>query len=82
MIDLLTNLGIEHDGAKDASVEHSLTEVIESLLVVLMRSVREVKPSDVHASPEKLLHHLNGSGSGAKGAHDLRLRPLLYHRHR
>lgn len=75
------DLCVEHDGAEDTSVEHSLTEIIESLLVVLMRSVREVKPSDVHASPEKLLDHLNGSGSGTNGTHDLRLRPLLYHRH-
>lgn len=55
-------------------------EIIESLLVVLVRSMGKVKPSDVHTSPEKLLHHRNGSGSRTESTHNLRFRPLLYHR--
>nr|GLL32592.1 hypothetical protein GW17_00044661 [Ipomoea trifida] len=70
-------LGVEHDGADNTGVLHSLAEIVERLLVILVRSVGEVEASDVHAGPEKLLSHRNRAGRRSERADDLRLGALL-----
>lgn len=75
----LKYLGIKHDGAENTGVFHSGPKVIEGFLVIIMRSMREVEASDVHACAQKLLDHRHRPGCRSKSANDLRLGLLLYH---
>lgn len=47
--------------------------------MIFMRSMREVKASDVHAGAQKLLDHGHRPGCRSKSADDLRLGLLLCH---
>jgi len=67
------DLGVKHDGAEDAGVVHGLPEVVERLLVVLVRAVGEVEARDVHAGSEQLLEHGDGAGGRAERADELGL---------
>jgi hypothetical protein len=69
------NLGVEHDGTNDAGDVHSLTEVVECLLVVLVRAVGKVEPRDAHAGAQQARAHLDGARGRAEGADDLGLGP-------
>ena len=62
------DLGVKHDGAKDPSVVHSSSEIIQGLLMVLVGAVGEIKPGNIHSSSEKLLQHGDRSRSRANGA--------------
>nr|GMD21580.1 hypothetical protein GW17_00044661 [Ipomoea batatas] len=77
VICIVIYLGVEHDGADNTGVLHGLAEVVERFLVILVRSVGEVEPSDVHAGTEKLLRHRNRAGRRSERADDLRLGALL-----
>ena len=68
------DLSVEHDGTEDLSILHSDPEIIQSLLMILMSPVGEIKPGNIHPSPQKLLHHRNWPRRRSQRAHDLRLR--------
>lgn len=68
-----SDLSVEHDGTLDLGVLHRHPEVIERLLVVLVRPVREIEPGDVHPRPQKLLDHRYRPRRRSQRAHDLRL---------
>ena len=59
------DLGIEHDSSEDVGVLHGNPEIVQGLLVVLVGAMGEIEASHVHASPEKLLQHGNGSRRGS-----------------
>lgn len=47
-------LGVEHDSTENTGVFHGGFEIVEGFLVVVVRSMRKVEASDVHACSEKL----------------------------
>ncbi len=51
---------------------HCLVKVVESLLVVVVRSVGKVEPRDAHSRAEELLQHLHGPRLGTERANDLK----------
>lgn len=47
-------LGVKHDSTENTGVFHGSFEIVEGFLVVVVRSMRKVEASDVHACFEKL----------------------------
>ena len=47
-------LGVKHDSTENTGVFHGGFEIVEGFLVVVVRSMRKVEASDVHACSEKL----------------------------
>ena len=72
------NLSVQQHGTHDLGVGHSLTKVIEGLLMILVGSMREVKPSHIHSRLQQLLQHGHLPGFRAKGADDLGLRQRMW----
>lgn len=69
-----TDLGVEHDGAENLSILHGDLEVLQSLLVILMRTMREIESRHIHSCPQQLLQHRHRPRSRPQRTHDLRLR--------
>lgn len=73
------DLGIQHDGTENPGIVHGGSKIIDRLLVVRVRTVREVESCNVHSRPQKLFQHRHRPRRRPQSADNLRLRPLLLH---
>lgn len=69
----VTDLGVKHDGTEDLGVMHGDPEVVQGPLMILVCTVREIEPSNIHPRPKKLLQHWHGSRSRTQSANNLSL---------
>ena len=67
----LGSLGVQHDGTQTLRVQHGDSQVIQGLLVVLVRTVREVEARDAHSRSQELLQHLDRPRLWSESAYDL-----------
>jgi hypothetical protein len=66
-------LGIQKNCTQDLGVVHGLAQVVESVLLVIVRSMGKVEPGHVHAGLEQLLQNGHLPGLGSQSADDLGL---------
>lgn len=71
------DLGVQHDGTENAGILNGSTEIVKSFLMILVRAMREVEPSNIHAGNKQLLYHLHRPRRRSQSANYLRLGPLL-----